>query len=50
MASVDSRYWIVLNGEIYNYRELRADLKHFPFRTVTVAEKRFRRLSAPKSC
>ena len=26
MASRDRRYWIVLNGEIYNYRELRTDL------------------------
>jgi asparagine synthase (glutamine-hydrolysing) len=26
MSTPDGRYWIVYNGEIYNYRELRADL------------------------
>ncbi len=38
MASADSRYWIVLNGEIYNYRELRAELTDYPFRTRTDTE------------
>ena len=27
MASPDSRYWIVYNGEVYNYRELRKPLE-----------------------
>lgn len=27
MCSSDQRFWIVFNGEIYNYRELRTDLK-----------------------
>jgi len=27
MASADGRYWIVFNGEIYNFRELRKDLQ-----------------------
>jgi asparagine synthase (glutamine-hydrolysing) len=27
MQSADSRYWIVFNGEIYNYLELRAELE-----------------------
>ncbi|HJU65677.1 MAG TPA: hypothetical protein VJ596_08375, partial [Gemmatimonadaceae bacterium] len=26
MCSADRRYWIVHNGEVFNYRELRADL------------------------
>ena len=38
MASADSRYWIVFNGEIYNYRELRAELTDYPFRTQTDTE------------
>jgi asparagine synthase (glutamine-hydrolysing) len=38
MTSADSRYWIVFNGEIYNYKELRAELTGFPFRTQTDTE------------
>ena len=32
MLSTDSRYIIVFNGEIYNYHELRAELKHITWR------------------
>ena len=40
MASADSRFWIVYNGELYNYVELRAELaaKGHPFRTETDTE------------
>jgi asparagine synthase (glutamine-hydrolysing) len=27
MCTADGRYWIIYNGEIYNYREIREDLK-----------------------
>src|SRR5688572_11679798 len=27
MSTADGRLWIMLNGEIYNYKELRADLE-----------------------
>jgi asparagine synthase (glutamine-hydrolysing) len=30
--------WLVFNGEIYNYRELRAELRGYPFRTSTDSE------------
>jgi asparagine synthase (glutamine-hydrolysing) len=39
MASADGRYQIVFNGEIYNYRDLRAELQaHYPFRSHTDTE------------
>lgn len=27
MSSIDSRHWLVHNGEVYNYREIRAELR-----------------------
>ncbi|MEJ7784301.1 MAG: asparagine synthase (glutamine-hydrolyzing) [Solirubrobacteraceae bacterium] len=38
MSDPDGRVWIAFNGEIYNYRELRAELQDFPFRTNTDTE------------
>jgi asparagine synthase (glutamine-hydrolysing) len=40
MATSDQRYWIVFNGEIYNYRELRAGLEErgYAFHTRTDTE------------
>ncbi|HXG02179.1 MAG TPA: asparagine synthetase B, partial [Candidatus Binatia bacterium] len=41
MASPDGRLWIVFNGEIYNFRELRADLERrggWQFRTGSDTE------------
>ena len=39
MASHDKRYWITFNGEIYNYIELREDLRRdFDFRTTSDTE------------
>jgi asparagine synthase (glutamine-hydrolysing) len=31
MSSAEGRYWIVFNGEIYNYLELRAELEQYGF-------------------
>lgn len=40
MASVERRYWIVFNGEIYNFRQLRKDLQEQgeSFRTTSDTE------------
>jgi asparagine synthase (glutamine-hydrolysing) len=38
MASADGRLWLAFNGEIYNYVELRAELRGYPFRTRTDTE------------
>jgi asparagine synthase (glutamine-hydrolysing) len=38
MHSVDHRYTLVFNGEIYNYLELRAELGSYPFRSNTDSE------------
>jgi asparagine synthase (glutamine-hydrolysing) len=38
MAGADGATWLVFNGEIYNYLELRAELAGYPFRTQTDSE------------
>src|SRR2546422_6500523 len=40
MSTPDGRYWIVFNGEIYNFREIRANLETqgITFRTSTDTE------------
>jgi asparagine synthase (glutamine-hydrolysing) len=38
MSSHDGRLWIVFNGEIYNYLELRAELSSYPYRSGTDTE------------
>ncbi len=38
MADPSGRYWLVLNGEIYNYLELKRDLADYPFRSKTDTE------------
>ncbi len=40
MADASGRYWIVFNGEIFNYRELRAELSAagYPFHTTSDTE------------
>ena len=38
MSNHDGSLWIVFNGEIYNYRELRAELDHYPYRSQTDTE------------
>ena len=38
MHSADGRYVLVFNGEIYNYRALRAELGEYPYRSQTDSE------------
>ncbi|MFZ4473902.1 MAG: asparagine synthase (glutamine-hydrolyzing) [Saprospiraceae bacterium] len=38
MLSADGRYVLVYNGELYNFRELRAELADYPFRSHTDSE------------
>jgi len=38
MFNHDSRLCIAFNGEVYNYRELRSELKDYPFRSKTDTE------------
>jgi len=38
MTSRDGRWTIVLNGEIFNYRELRKELAGLPWRSTTDTE------------
>src|SRR5919199_6100743 len=38
MSSYDGRLWIVFNGEVYNYLELRAELKDYPYRSQADTE------------
>ena len=38
MTTPDGRYTIVFNGEIYNYRDLRADLERAGVRFMTASD------------
>jgi asparagine synthase (glutamine-hydrolysing) len=38
MASRDGRFWIVFNGEIYNYLELRSEIADYPYQSATDTE------------
>jgi asparagine synthase (glutamine-hydrolysing) len=38
MHTPDGSKWIIFNGEIYNYRELREELSDYPFRSETDTE------------
>lgn len=38
LASSDEKYWIVLNGEIFNYIELRSDLKRLGYHFQTESD------------
>src|ERR1700730_9269791 len=38
MCDPSGRYWIVFNGEIHNYLELRAELGQYPYRSQTDTE------------
>jgi len=38
MKNEDGRYWMIFNGEIYNYKSLRSELKNHNFATNTDSE------------
>lgn len=38
MSSPDGRYWIIFNGEIYNYIELRAELTNLGYKFLSTAD------------
>jgi asparagine synthase (glutamine-hydrolysing) len=38
MKDVTERFWIVFNGEIYNYLELRSELSDYPYQSKTDTE------------
>jgi len=38
MATLDKKIWIVFNGEIYNYKDLKKQLSNYPFHTKTDTE------------
>lgn len=38
MSDDSGRFWLVFNGEIYNYRELKRALSDYPFRTQSDSE------------
>ena len=38
MSNADGTLWLVFNGEIYNYIELKRELAGYPFRTNTDSE------------
>jgi len=38
MHSTDGRHWIMLNGEVYNYLELRSELQHFGYKFHTSSD------------
>ena len=38
MSNADASVWIAFNGEVYNYRELRAELSDYPYHSRTDTE------------
>jgi asparagine synthase (glutamine-hydrolysing) len=38
MSTPDGRFYLVMNGEIYNYQELRAELNDYPYNSRTDSE------------